>query len=176
MLYPDKNLVNADWLKRMRIRPFKISDAKACYRIRTESFVKIFYDKIGLGGVVAAVNDYQPEDFVNLAEDNPIYVVERGGKAAAFISGIYRDEKTVEVLFLYVRLCCRRQGIGSRLLRFFEDEMRENNEVDKIILNCAFPEYNYTFFDKMGYHKKSEGRCSYSGLELEALRLEKKLD
>jgi len=42
--------------KPTEIRDFEPADAEACFRIRAEAFIKLFYDEIGPDGVVAGIN------------------------------------------------------------------------------------------------------------------------
>lgn len=174
-IYPDKNVKNADWLKEVEIRPFEAEDAEDCFRIRTEAFIKLFYDKIGLGGVVAAVNDYLPSSYVKMAQDNPCFVATKAETPIAFVMSKLEDDK-IEIIFFYVKLDYSKQGIGKKLFNYFEEYVKENlPNVNEINLKTAFSEHNKGFYEKIGFHEIGESSCIYSGLEIEAVELVKRI-
>jgi ribosomal protein S18 acetylase RimI-like enzyme len=169
-----QNINNIDWLKKVKIRSFKVEDAEECFRIRTEAFIKLFYDDMGLGGVVAAVNDYLPNKYIKLAKNNPFLVAEKGNKPVGFITGRIKNEKTIEILFLYIKYSFCRQGIGSKLLNHFEKVIKEDyKKINKIIVNLPFPDHNRKFYEKNGFKKTGISSCFYSGIELDAVQLSK---
>jgi ribosomal protein S18 acetylase RimI-like enzyme len=169
-----QNKDNIDWLKEVKIRSFKTKDAEECFRIRTEAFIKLFYDDMGLGGVVSAVNDYLPNKYIELAENNPFLVAEKGNKPVGFITGKFINDNTIEILFLYIKFSFCRQGIGSKLINNFEKLIKEEyKEIKKIIVNLPFPDHNRKFYEKKGYKKTGISSCFYSGIELEAVQLSK---
>ena len=174
-IYPDKNIKNADWLKGIEIRPFEDKDAEDCFRIRTESFIKLFYDKIGLGGVVAAVNDYLPSHYIEMAEDNPCFVATRADTPVAFVMSKLKENE-IEIIFFYVKLDYCRQGVGKELFNYFEEYIKEKRpKVEEINVRTAFPEHNQGFYQKMGFIEAGESSCKYSGLEIDALKMVKKI-
>lgn len=172
-----QNKVNTEWLKKIKIRNFKAQDAEECFRIRTEAFIKLFYDDMGLGGVVSAVNDYLPNKYIELAENNPFLVAEKGKKPVGFITGKFKNDKTIEILFLYIKFSFCRQGIGSKLLNNFEKMIKKDyKEINKIIANLPFPDHNRKFYERKGYKKTGISSCSYSGIELDATQMSKNIN
>lgn len=159
-----------------QIRPFEPRDAEYCFRLRTEAFIKLFYDEIGPEAVSTGVNAYMPADFVRMAERMSWIVAEDSGQPVGFCALRMLDAHTAELLFLYVQLDRVGQGIGKRLLCFFEEWLRERHpEVSGIVLDTIVPDYNQAIYEKMGFSAIGEGRCEYPGGYVRSIRLRKQL-
>lgn len=158
------------------IRRFESSDAEACFRIRAEAFIKLFYDEIGPDGVVAGVNAYLPESYIQMAKTMPIFMAVDDQAQIGFIAARFIGPATIEILFLYIRLDHLRRGIGSQLIRYLENWVRKHHpQTERIIVDTAVPKYNQKFYEKFGYSKVGESECQYPEGSVKAVRLMKKL-
>ncbi len=163
-------------LKPIEIRRFESSDAEACFRIRAEAFIKLFYDEIGPNGVAAGINAYLPGKYIQMAETMPIFVAVDGETQIGFIAARFVGSATIEILFLYIRLDYLRKGIGSQLIGHLENWVRKHHpQIERIIVDTAVPKYNQMFYEKCGYSKIGESECQYPEGSVKAIRLMKKL-
>jgi ribosomal protein S18 acetylase RimI-like enzyme len=162
--------------KPMEIRDFEPADAEACFRIRAEAFIKLFYDEIGPDGVVAGINAYLPGKYIYMAETMPIFVAVDGKEQIGFIASRFVECNTIEILFLYIRLDYLRMGIGTQLVRYLENwVIKQHPEIERIIVDTAVPKYNQKFYEKIGYSKVGESECQYPDVSIKAVRLMKEL-
>ena len=162
--------------KPIEIRNFKSSDAETCFRIRVEAFVKLFYDEIGPDGVVNGINAYLPMKYIQINETIPIFVAVNGNAQIGFIASRFVDNATIEILFLYIRLDYLRRGIGTQLVTYLEDWIRNQHpEIDRIVVDTAVPKYNQKFYQQIGYSIVGESECQYPDGSLKAIRLMKDL-
>jgi GNAT superfamily N-acetyltransferase len=161
----------------IRIRPFEPGDADSCFRIRAEAFVRVFYDEIGAEEASAGLNAYMPADYVRMAEAMDWFVAQDTVEPVGFSAIRNLDEATAELLFLYVRLSHTGRGIGTRLLRFTEERLREAHpEVSTLVLDTIVPGYNRGFYERMGFSATGEGLCEYPGAKIRCVRLAKGLN
>jgi len=162
--------------KPVKIRDFKSADAEACFRIRAEAFIKLFYNEIGPDAVVTGINAYMPKKYIQMARTMPIFVAVDGEAQIGFIASRFVEHATIEILFLYISLDYLRMGIGSQLVRYLENWVRKQHpEIERIIIDTAIPKYNQKFYEKIGYSKVGESECQYSDGSIKAVRLMKEL-
>jgi len=160
----------------LKIRFFEAADADTCFRIRSEAFVRIYYDHLGPESVAHLINSYMPADFVLMSRRMSWFVAEEAGQAVGFCTFNYLDESTAEVLFLYVQLDHRGKGIGARLLRHSEEWLRtQRPEVTELVLDTVHPEYNQHFYEKMGFSVICSRAIERSGSQIQAVQLGKSL-
>jgi GNAT superfamily N-acetyltransferase len=158
------------------IRRFEPGDAEACFRIRTEAFVKRFYAEMGPDGVAAGINAYLPGDHVRLAETAPAFVAVEEGDVVGFGALRFLDHSTAGIRFLYVRLDRTGRGIGRALVERLEEHVRrEHPGIRRIVLNTAVPQYNQAFYERMGYVDGGEGMCQYPEGPVRAVQMVKSL-
>jgi GNAT superfamily N-acetyltransferase len=162
--------------KPIKIRDFRSPDAEACFRIRTEAFIKLFYDEIGPDAVVAGINAYLPEKYIRMAETMPIFVAVDNKEQIGFIAARFIEHNTIEILFLYIGLDYLRKGLGTQLVRYLENWVRKRHpEIERIMVDTAVPKYNRQFYEKIGYIEVGERECQYPACSIKAVRLMKKL-
>lgn len=158
------------------IRPFSIEDAEACFRIRSEAFVREFYEEIGPEAVAAGVNAFMPDDYKRMAKTRPCFVAEDNGDPVGFYTLKIINDTTAELLFLYVKLDRIKSGIGTNLARHAERWLAEKYPgITDLILDTIIPRYNQAFYERLGYSHIEERTCCYPGREVRAVRLGKKL-
>jgi ribosomal protein S18 acetylase RimI-like enzyme len=158
------------------IRNFEPHDAEACFRIRTDAFVKLFYAEIGPQGVAAGINAYLPDDYVRLAKNSPTFIAVEDQEPVGFVTLRFVDGSTARILFLYVRLDRLGSGIGSALVGSLEDFVRkEHPQIERIVLNTAVPQYNQAFYERLGFVSSGESVVQYPDGPVTAVRLVKTL-
>jgi len=158
----------------IKIKEFQPSDAEACFRIRSEAFIKLFYDEIGADGVAAGINAYLPKKYIQVAESMPIFIADDGQEQIGFIASRFIQNATIEILFLYIRLDYLRKGIGGLLVKYLENWIAKHHpEIKQIIVDTAVPKYNQIFYEKMGYSEIGESVCHYPDGSVSAVRLMK---
>jgi ribosomal protein S18 acetylase RimI-like enzyme len=160
----------------MTVRSFEPSDAEACFRIRSEAFIRKYGDRLGAEGVAALVNSYMPSDFVRMSETMRWFVAEEGGVPVGFCTIRFLDETAAELLFLYVRLDRHGRRIGTDLLRHGEDWLRRHRpEVNDFVLDTVHPDYNQGFYEKMGFEVRGRRRIDRHDARLPAVHMGKSL-
>lgn len=160
----------------VEIRSFMTSDADECVQMRAEAFRRLFFQHIAPELINTAINAYKPDKFIETAAHNPFFVATRNQEPVGFIGSQFLGKNTIEILFLYVKLDHLKKGIGSKLIRFWEDWLQKNNpEIDRIIVKTIIPDYNQRFYEKHGFKKSGTSFCRYQAGQIEALCLMKKL-
>ncbi len=163
--------------KRTEIRNFQPSDAEACFRIRSEAFIKLFYSEIGPDGVAAGINAYLPGKYIEMAKSMPIFVAVNDEEQVGFIASRFIENTTIEILFCYIKLDYLRKGIGTKLLRYLEEWIIQNHpEIRRMVVDTAVPRYNQKFYEKAGYLKAGDSKCQYPDRSVTAVRLVKELN
>ena len=99
------------------IRPFKDSDAETVFKLRAEAFVTQFFEELGPERCAAGINAYMPSDYLRMAKDMKFFIAEDSGTPIGFYTIKLDDEKTAELLFIYIATRNLRRGIGSQLIR-----------------------------------------------------------
>lgn len=159
-----------------QIRSFHPTDAHVCSSLRADAFKELFIKEIGDNAVAVGIEAYSPENLILLAENNPFFVAETYNEIVGFIGSKIHDKRTIEIMFLYVDLNFLNRGVGSKLLRHFEDYVKIYlPDIDTIVVDTIIPKYNQKFYEKMGYEKVGESFCDYQSAKIRAVRLEKKL-
>jgi ribosomal protein S18 acetylase RimI-like enzyme len=158
------------------IRDFEPHDAEACFRIRTDAFVKLFYAEMGPQGVAAGINAYLPNDYVRLAKTSPTFVAVEEEVVVGFAALRFVDDSTAGIRFLYVRLDRTGRGIGRALVGSLEDFVRkEHPRIERMVLNTAVPRYNQAFYERLGFVSGGESVVQYPDGPVTAIRLVKAL-
>jgi len=160
----------------MRFRPFQSDDAVFCFRLRSNAFIRKFYGELTAEDVAAAVNAYMPDDYIRMARECPIFIVEKDGVPVAFFNLKRKDRRTAELPLIYINLDCLGAGIGTDCVDYMVKWLQENwPEVDALIVDTVIPKYNSEFYKKAGFVPGESTHCNFLGHKLKALRLTKKL-
>jgi ribosomal protein S18 acetylase RimI-like enzyme len=158
------------------IRPFLAADAEACFRIRAEAFVRLFYDEMGAEAVAAGINAYMPSDLVRMAEKMDVFVATSAGQVVGFCAVRMLDGATAEILFLYVALAAQGRGIGSGLARYVETWVAEQYpDVRGLELDTGVPGYNAAFWETLGFSEIGESALFYPDRRAAAVRFGKQM-
>ena len=160
----------------MKLRPFQPEDAVICFRLRSNAFIRKFYGELTAEDVAAAVNAYMPDDYIRMARECPIFIVEKDGVPVAFFNLKRKDRRTAELPLIYINLDCLGAGIGRDCVDYMVKWLQENwPEVDALIVDTVIPKYNSGFYKKAGFVPGEFTHCNFLGHKLKALRLTKKL-
>ena len=160
----------------MKFRPFQPDDAVFCFRLRSSAFIRKFYGELTGAEVAAAVNAYMPDDYIQMARENPIFIVEKDGTPIGFFNLKRKDQSTAELPLIYIDLDCLGGGIGSACVDYMEKWLKENwLEVDTLIVDTVIPKYNSGFYKKAGFEPGESTYCEFLDRKLKALRLIKKI-
>jgi GNAT superfamily N-acetyltransferase len=160
----------------MKIRRFKSRDAAFCFKTRSNAFIRKFYSEIGPRAVAACVNAYLPDDYLRMAEVSEFFVVEEEDRPVGFFTLKRIGEHRAELPLIYLDLDFLGSGIGTRCLQFMEGWIAAHwKEVDTFIVDTVVPEYNGGFYEKAGFERAGQVVCAYPDMNLDALRLQKKL-
>ena len=160
---------------KIKIRSFETADGRFCHRLRSAAFHRIFSLELDQDAVEAGAGAYSPEDFGKLIGALDSFVAEAGSDPVGFCTIRYPDERTAEILYVYVDLTHLGEGIGSSLVAHAERWVRERHpEVISIVLDTAVPDYNQKFYERLGYSVLGPAVCRYPAGEVRAVRLVKR--
>jgi GNAT superfamily N-acetyltransferase len=160
----------------MKFRLFQPDDAVFCFRLRSNAFIRKFYGELTAEDVAAAVNAYMPDDYIQMAHENPIFIVEKEGTPVAFFNLKRKDRNTAELPLIYTDIDSLGEGIGTACVAHMEQWLKENwLEVDTLIVDTVIPKYNSGFYKKAGFEPAESTHCEFLGRKIKALRLIKKI-
>jgi ribosomal protein S18 acetylase RimI-like enzyme len=158
------------------IRPFQTQDADACFRIRSDAFVQVFYDLLGPEVTAAGVNAYMPHDFASMAQNLPTFVATLQDEPVGFLMLRIHDLRTAELFLLYIRLAHLRRSIGTQLVRHTESWLHvQYPKMLEIFVDTIVPGYNAGFYERLGYATVGEHLYRLSGKSVRAIRLRKRM-
>lgn len=160
----------------LTIRPFGAADAEACFRIRTEAFVRDFYPHQDPQVIAEGINAYLPSDYVRLGETARVRVATDVDQVVGFYVVRFPEPGVAELMLLYVKAGYKGQGLGTLLLRHLESWLAESHpEVRRVVLDTIVPGFNGQFYEKQGYAADGVSELRYPGLTVKAVRMAKKL-
>jgi len=160
----------------MKVRSFKPADAEFCFNLRSNAFKQKFCGELTPQDVAAAVNSYLPDVYIRMAQETPIFIVEKKGTPVGFFTLKRRDGSTTELPQIYLDLDRLGRGIGTACITYIEKWLAENwPEVNTLVVDTVIPKYNSGFYKKVGFIPGEFTYCEFSGRKLRALRLVKHL-
>ena len=160
----------------MDIRPFRVQDAENCFKIRSEAFIRRFYDELGARATSAGVNAFMPNDYVRMAQAAPFFVAEDSSDIIGFFTIERKDTLVAEIPLIYIELNQLGKKIGQTFIEYIEQWVTNNcPEVTTLIVDTVIPEYNNGFYKKVGFIPAGDAYCAFPDMQVPALRLEKKL-
>ena len=163
-------------VKNINIRCFEASDAETCFKIRSEAFIRRFYNELGARTTSAGVNAFMPNDYVRMAQTTPFFVVEDSRSVIGFFTIKRKDALTAKIPLIYIDLNQLGKKIGRTLIEYIEHWVTANwPEVTALIIDTVIPEYNSGFYRKVGFTPVGNSNCDFPDMKVPALRLEKKI-
>lgn len=158
------------------VRPFTAADAEDCFRIRTEAFVCEFYPQQAPVVIAAGINAYMPSDYVRMGETMLAYVAVDDGNVIGFFVVKILDHTTAELMLLYVKGGYKGKGIGSLLLEYMENLLRDRYPaIRRVELDTIVPGYNGKFYEKRGFFRAGESELRYPDRIVKAVRMAKEI-
>jgi GNAT superfamily N-acetyltransferase len=160
----------------LEIRSFRAEDGAACHELRRAAFLGVFSGFLPPDAAQAGAESYGVAEFTEQIGAMETYVAVRGEVLVGFCSIRVLSATHAELLYLYVASDHRGTGIGSQLVRHTEQRaLRAHPELTTLCLDTAVPEYNQSFWERMGYRPAGPSFCDYPAGRIPAVRLEKRV-
>ena len=158
-------------------RPFKASDAEACFTMRYEAFTKVFRQELSPEAVEMGASAYDSAEFGRMIGNMDSFVAVMDEQPVGFCTLRLLDASTAEILCLYVKLDLIKCGIGTGLVKHVEKWVAgQYPGISRLVLDTAVPKYNQKFWERVGYSRMKKSVCKYPAGEIPAVRLEKSMD
>ena len=156
----------------MKFRRFSPDDAEFCFQLRKRAFTDLFRNQLQPEEVTAAVNTYQPADYIRMDGQGSLFIAEKRGRRAGFFYLKRTDPAVAELCLIYIDPIFHRQGIGSRSIDFIGRWISSNwKSVRTLIVDTVIAGYNAGFYQKAGFVPLKQTVCRLSGKSIKALRL-----
>ena len=142
----------------MIVRPFEPEDAEFCFKTRAEAYIVKFRDELEPETIAECVNAFMPEDYVQMAGEQPFFIVMEEDERMAFFTFKKLNECSVELPLLFVRLTHLQNGIGKYCIQFMEEWIIANwPEAEELVVDTIIPKYTAAFtkvsvLSQMGKH------------------------
>ncbi|MFC1479066.1 GNAT family N-acetyltransferase [Planctomycetota bacterium] len=160
----------------MIIRDFKPEDAEECLHVRYEAIKTIFTGKISTEDVDSHLSAYKPPDLIRKSEEGKSFVADDEGVVAGFCTILKTAPAVADLPFIYIKLDCLKQGIGSGLLDHMEEWISNNwLEVTRIEIETVVPGYNRSFYERLGYQAAGPCEITVGDRNVPALKLIKEI-
>jgi GNAT superfamily N-acetyltransferase len=161
----------------LRIRNFRAADGAACHELRRAAFLGVFGGFLSQEAARAGAQSYGVAEFAERIGAMETCVAVRGGVMIGFCTIRVLPATSAELLYLYVASDHRGTGVGSQLARHTEQQvLRSHPEITTLFLDTAVPEYNQSFWERLGYRPAGPSSCDYPSGRIPAVRLEKRVD
>ena len=158
----------------MHVRSFNPADAEFCCHLRNQAFIELFRNELQPAEVTAAVNAYQPADYIRMAGQGKLFIVEHNRQRAGFFYLRRVDSDVAELCLIYIDPRFHGQGLGSGCIKYIDRWLPDQwKKVATLIVDTVIPGYNAQFYQKAGFAPLEQTVCTLSGLSLKALRLSK---
>ena len=158
----------------MQFRSFLPEDAEFCYHLRKRVIRDHFTDRLQPEEVAAAVNAYQPADYIRMAEQGVLTIVEQSSRRSGFFYLKRIDSTVAELCLIYIEPRDHGQGIGRACIETIDQWVSTHwNEVTTLVVVTFVPDYNAAFYQKVGFTPREQTVCVLSGMPVNALRLAK---
>ena len=160
----------------LRMRKFRPEDAEFCFRVRSRAFIVDFIDELGPEAVAACVNAYLPADYLRMAGELELFIVEEADAPAGFLALRRADARSAEMPMVYLDHRHRGRGLGSWCLGAAERWLAGNwPETETLYVDTVIPENTQGFYRKLGFRPAGRTFSEFKGERLPALRLVKPL-
>ena len=161
----------------MIIRPFEPEDAEFCFKTRAEAYIVKFRDELEPEIIAECVNAFMPDDYVQMAGEQPFFIVTEKDERMAFFTFRQLNNRSAELPLLFVRLTHLQRGIGKYCIRFMEEWIVAHwPGIEELIVNTIIPKYNSGFYESIGLVPVGEAFCHFPNRKVSALRMIKPLD
>jgi len=159
---------------RVKFREFRNEDAEFCFKTRSAAFIEKFYDEICPQIVSLCVNEYMPDDYIDLSKNMKIFILEDSGEKLGFVTVKRTEKEVAEIPLIYLSLDSLGKGYGQRSIEYVEEWVKNNwQDVNRLFVDTIIPNYNSGFYKKMNFIAAGESVCVFSGEKVKARRFEK---
>jgi ribosomal protein S18 acetylase RimI-like enzyme len=156
------------------IRDYRSEDGAACHELRRAAFLGIFRRFLPKDAFQAGAESYGFDDFAERIGAMATFVATVDESVVGFCSMQVPSPTCAELLYLYIGSVHRGAGLGSRLVRHAEQRVsKAHPNLEKFFLDTAVPEYNQSFWERVGYRQVGTSFCDYPTGRIPAVRLEK---
>ncbi len=159
----------------MNIRPFIITDAERCFRIRSEAFIIRFADELSVETIATCVNVYLPRDYIRMSEVSEMFVAEENNEVVGFFNLRHLNDTTIELQLIYFDLKRLGRGYGRRCLDYIESLLSRRPGIKELVVETIIPQNNLGFYTRMGFIDPVESFCDFPGQKVRSIRLVKPL-
>jgi ribosomal protein S18 acetylase RimI-like enzyme len=160
----------------LQIRNFRAEDGASCHELRRAAFLGVFGGFLPSDSVKAGAESYGVAEFAERIGDMETCVALRGEVVIGFCTIRLLPATSAELLYLYIASDHRGTGVGSMLARHAEQQLlRSHPEITTLLLDTAVPEYNQSFWERLGYRPVGPSSCDYPSGRIPAVRLEKRV-
>jgi len=160
----------------MAIRPFAPGDEERCFRIRNAAFSVLFKNELLAETITACVNAYLPLDYLRMAKQTEMFVVENGGEVIGFFNLKQIDNNTIELALIYIDIQYLGRGYGRKCITYIESLLTSRQDVRQIVVETIIPSSNLSFYRKMGFGNPTDSFCLYPGKKVKSTRLTKPIN
>ena len=156
----------------MYFRSFLPDDAEFCYHLRNQVIRDQFKDRLQPEEVAAAVNAYQPADYIRMAGQGSLFIIEHDGRRTGFFYLKRIDSTVAELCLIYIEHRDHGKGIGRACIETIDQWVSTHwSEVTTLVVVTFVPGYNAKFYQKVGFTPQEQTVCVLSGMPVKALRL-----
>jgi len=157
----------------IKARRFRAEDAAFCFRCRAGAYIVAFRHELSPQTAAAGVNAYLPADYVRMAEETELFIVEREGRPVGFFTIKRLDAVTAEIPLIYFDLDQLGTGLGRWSIDFVRTWIRAHwPEVTTLVVDTIIPDYNGGFYRKCGFRQTCATTCELRGMSVPAIRFE----
>jgi GNAT superfamily N-acetyltransferase len=160
----------------LEIRDFRPGDGAACHELRRAAFLGVFGSFLSQEAARAGAESYSASEFSQQIATITTFVALAGDAIVGFCSVRMISRTLAELLYLYVGANHRGAGVGAALVLHAEQRILDlHPELEVLFLDTAVPEYNQSFWERMGYRFLESSVCEYPTGSIPAVRLEKRV-
>jgi GNAT superfamily N-acetyltransferase len=162
--------------RELQIRSFRAEDGAACHELRHAAFLGVFSTFLPPNAVLAGAKSYGVSEFTERIGAMETCIAVRDEVLIGFCTIRVLSATHAELLYLYVASDHRGTGVGSQLARHAEQQLlRSHPGITTLFLDTAVPEYNQSFWERLGYRPVGPSSCDYPSGRIPAVRLEKRV-
>ena len=116
------------------------------YKIRSDAFIQKFYNELGAPATAAGVDDFRPNDYIQMAKKTPFFVAEDDNGIIGFFTIHRKNALVAKIPLIYIDLKKLGRNIGQTLIDCIERWVTANwPEVNTLGVDTVIPKYSSGF-------------------------------